>query len=281
MRFGPFELDLIPDRHWWLDGGTMFGIVPRALWERSVRTDERHRIRLACNCLLVRGEGLCMIVDAGLGDKWTGKERRIYRMDFDEDSLIDRMAALGVRPEDVTHVLLTHLHLDHAGWNTRVDGGALRPTFPNARYVVQKGEYDDARDTNEFTRGTYLPENLDPIDAADLWAFLEGDAEVAPGVRVTVSGGHTKHHQMVHVDGGAEGTAVFPGEILPTRHHRRLAWCESYDLFPLETLEAKRRLIAEATAAGHLLALTHDPDHPLGRLTDGGKGLVWEPLSAG
>ena len=275
MNFGKHRIDLVSDRPWALDAGAMFGIIPRALWQRGVPTDDMHRMAMACNCPLVRTGDAVILVDNGLGDKWTEKQRKIYGINDDDPTLIDNLAALGVAPEDVTHMVLSHLHLDHAGWNTKPDGESLSTAFPNARHIVQKGEYEDARNPDEITRGTYFPENLDAIDAANLWEFLDGDAEIVPGVRVRVTGGHTKHHQIVTVDGGEDGTAIWMGEMMPTRHHRHLVYIMAYDLFPLETLASKRALLREAIDGECLVMLDHDPDEPIGRLSEDDGKAVW------
>jgi glyoxylase-like metal-dependent hydrolase (beta-lactamase superfamily II) len=278
VQFGRFQLDILYDRPWALDAGAMFGIIPRALWEREVPTDEQHRMDMACNCPLIRTGEATILVDCGLGDKWNAKQRKIYRINDDDPHLLDNLKALGVSPEDITHMVLSHLHLDHAGWNARADeSGNLVPTFPNAKYFVQKGEYDDAARTNEITRGTYFPANIEPIDEAGLWELIEGDTEIVPGVRVRVTGGHTKHHQIVTIDGGEDGTAIWMGEMMPTRYHRRLVYIMAYDLYPLETLAAKRALTREAVGAESLVLLDHDPAEPCGRLSEENGKVVWTP----
>lgn len=251
-----------------LDGGAMFGVVPRPLWERRAAPDERHRILLALRCLLIEAPDALILVDTGVGAKETDRFRDIYGVDNSgaPTRLEDAIRAAGHAPEDVDLVVNTHLHFDHAGGNTRLaNSGEPEPAFPNARYLVQRGEYEFAHRNNERVRASYLPANYEPIAEAGRFEFLEGDVDVVPGVRVVRTPGHTPHHQSVVIESGGE-TACFLADLVPTTAHLPLPWIMGYDLEPLVTLESKRSLLGRAREEGWLLIFEHDPNRAWGRL---------------
>jgi glyoxylase-like metal-dependent hydrolase (beta-lactamase superfamily II) len=280
MQFGDFELHLLTDGEFKLDGGAMFGIVPKPLWSRESAADERNRVTLACNCPLIRADKHTILIDCGLGRKWTEKQRDIYAIDA-RPRLIEELAGLGVRPEDVTILIHSHLHLDHAGWNTqRNTRGELEPVFVNARHIVERRELEVARHPNEIQRGTYLAENIAPIDADKGWEAFDERCEVIPGVTMFRTGGHTAGHCAIGIESGGK-RALFIGEMMPTTAHRHLPWIMAYDLFPLETLEQKRTLFKECMERDTLVLMNHDPAARALRLrgTAGGKAeIVVEPL---
>ena len=252
----------------WLDGGAMFGVVPRPLWERRIPPDHRHRIPLALRCLLVEAPNALVLVDTGIGNKEDDRFRDLYGVanGGDPTRLEDALRAVGFQPEDVDVVVSTHLHFDHAGGNTRLDpDGEIRPAFPRARYVVQKGELDFAHSPNERIRASYLGHNIHPLAHAGLWDLAEGEAEVTTGIRVLPTPGHTPHHQSVLVESDGE-VACFLADVCPTSAHLPLPWIMGYDLEPLVTLESKRFLWRRAREEGWLLVFEHDPDVPWGRL---------------
>lgn len=255
----------------WLDGGAMFGVVPRPLWERRIPPDGRHRIPLALRCLLVEAPSALVLVDTGIGNKEDARFRDLYGVTNpgDPTRLEDAVRAAGFEPGDVDMVVSTHLHFDHAGGNTRLDpDGVVRPAFPRARYVVQQGEFDFSRSPNERIRASYLAHNIEPLARSGLWTFVEGEAQVTAGVRVLPTPGHTPHHQSVLVESDGE-TACFLADVCPTAAHLPLPWIMGYDLEPLVTLESKRRLWARARAESWLLVFEHDPRVPWGRLDPG------------
>ena len=252
----------------WLDGGAMFGVVPRPLWERRIPPDERNRIPLAMRCLLVEAPDALVLVDTGLGNKEDARFLDLYGVTNAgaPTRLEDAIRAAGFTPADVDVVVNTHLHFDHAGGNTRRDeDGEVRPSFPRARHIVQRGEFDFAHQGNERTRASYLPANFDPLADAGLWDFVEGEAQVTRGVRVVRSPGHTPHHQSVLVESDG-ATACFLADVCPTSAHLPLPWIMGYDLEPLVTLESKRGLWSRARAKDWLLVFEHDPDVSWGRL---------------
>ena len=258
MQFGDFEIQFLTDGAFKLDGGAMFGIVPKPLWTRERPCDERNRMTLACNCPLIRAGKEVILIDCGLGRKWNGKQRDIYDIDA-RPRLIEELAAQGLAPKDVTILIHSHLHLDHAGWNTQFNAkGELEPVFVNARHIVERRELEVARKPNEIQRGTYLQNNVAPIEADSGFETFDETREVVPGITLMRTGGHTAGHIAVRIESGGQH-ALFIGEMMPTTAHRHLPWIMAYDLFPLETLEMKRTLFAECVANNSLVLLNHDP----------------------
>lgn len=264
IELGDVRVHLLRDGRFALDGGAMYGVVPRSLWEKNDPPDEKNRVTLGLNIALVETGGKRVLVDTGLGDKWSEKERAIYRIDR-STTLLESLRALGLGPDDIDVVINTHLHFDHAGGNTREKDGKVVPTFPKARYVVQMGEWEDATHPHERSRASYLEPNFVPIAEARQLETVQGQAEVAPGVHVVPVGGHTAYHQMVIVEGGRQAL-VIPTDLVPTAGHLPLAYIMGYDLFPVGTLEAKRRVLKDAAERGSLLLFYHDPKTPLGRI---------------
>jgi glyoxylase-like metal-dependent hydrolase (beta-lactamase superfamily II) len=249
----------------------MFGVVPKPLWERRISADERNRIPLALRCLLVEAPGALVLIDTGIGNKESDKFHDLYGVENEgtPSMLEDGIRAAGFSPDDVDIVLNTHLHFDHAGGNTFVDGeGRVAPSFPGARYVVQKGEFDFAHGGNERVHASYLPRNFDPIAEAGLWDFVEGPTQVTEGVRVVPSPGHTPFHQSVLIENEGR-TACYLADVCPTAAHVPLPWIMGYDLEPLVTLESKRCLWAQAREEDWLLVFEHDPQVAWGRLDPG------------
>jgi glyoxylase-like metal-dependent hydrolase (beta-lactamase superfamily II) len=264
IELGDVRVHVVKDGSFALDGGAMFGVVPRVIWEKAHRADERNRIRLGLNVALIETAGRRILVDTGIGDKWSEKEREIYAVDR-STNLLGSLAGLGVEPADVDTVINTHLHFDHAGGNTRLEEGRVVPTFPKARYVVQLGEWEDATHPHERSRASYIEANYVPLAESRQLEAVQGEVEVAPGVRVVPVGGHTAYHQMVIVEGGGR-TLVIPTDLIPTASHLPLAYVMGYDLFPLGTLEAKRRLLRKVVDEDWFVLFYHDPQVALGRV---------------
>jgi glyoxylase-like metal-dependent hydrolase (beta-lactamase superfamily II) len=252
-----------------LDGGAMFGVVPRTLWKTRIEPDDRNRIPLAMRCVLVEHPAGLVLIDTALGNKEDPKFLDIYGIENQglegATQLEDALASSGFLPRDVRWVINTHLHFDHAGGNTTMDPDLendprrhIRPTFPHATYVVQRGELEFARHTNERTRASYLPHNFEPIAAANRWQLVDGDTEILPGIFLRLTPGHVPFHQAVLIR-DREETAVFVGDLFPTASHLPLAWIMGYDLEPLRTLESKRALLADAIDGGWRLIFEHDP----------------------
>ncbi len=265
-----------------LDGGAMFGVVPKPLWQRRIPADERNRIPLALRCLLVEHEDGLVLVDTGLGNKEDEKFKDIYGVANEgkdgRTQLEDALAELGHAPTDVRWVIDTHLHFDHAGGNTYRDpSGHISLSFPKARYVVQRRELEFARHTNERTAASYLPHNFESVP----FTLIDGEAEPLPGIRCLPTPGHVPYHQSVLIESGGE-RVCFLADLVPTSAHLPLPWIMGYDLEPLVTLESKRRLYARAEADGWLLFFEHDPAVVAGRLGRDGKAFALvDPLLAG
>lgn len=266
-----------------LDGGAMFGVVPKPLWEKRIPADERNRIPLALRCLLVETPDELVLIETGLGAKEDLKFLGIYGVDNASaegrpDRLHDALARAGFRADEVTTVVNTHLHFDHAGGNTFRDAeGRVRLAFPNARYHVQRGEWEWAHRRNERTQASYLPDNFVPVMEAGRLELVEGDREIVPGVSVLRTPGHCPHHQSVVVRSGSR-TACFLADVVPTFAHLPLPWIMGYDVEPLVTLESKRALLPRAAEEEWLMVSTHDPSTAWGYLRAEGKGFALEEV---
>jgi glyoxylase-like metal-dependent hydrolase (beta-lactamase superfamily II) len=272
-----------------LDGGAMFGVVPRTLWRTRIEPDEQNRIPMAMRCVLVEHDDGLVLIDTALGNKEDAKFLDIYGVENQglegATQLEDALASAGFLPRDIKWVINTHLHFDHAGGNTTMDPDLendprrhVRPTFPNATYVVQRGELEFARHTNERTRASYLPHNFEPIAGANRWRLLDGDEEVLPGISVRLTPGHVPFHQSVLLQDRGE-TALFVGDLFPTTSHLPLPWIMGYDLEPLRTLESKRAILNEAVAGGWRLIFEHDPRVGMGTPVREGKTVVLRDLT--
>ncbi|MCX6843590.1 MAG: MBL fold metallo-hydrolase [candidate division WOR-3 bacterium] len=263
MRFGEFELFSLSDGFFGLDGGAMFGVVPRPLWERTNPPDERNRIRLALRPLLVVAGTERLLIDTGIGDKWDTKSTDIYRIEH-TDTIESSLARAGFEPKDITKVVLTHLHFDHAGAATRLDStGKPVPRFSNARYYVQQKEWDLALNPNRRSRAAYIPENFLPLQETEQLDLIDGDSELVLGLELVLTSGHTPGHQIVLLRSGGR-TAVYWGDLIPTRSHIATPYIMGYDLLPLETMEQKEKLVPQAIAGKWLSFLEHDPDFASG-----------------
>jgi glyoxylase-like metal-dependent hydrolase (beta-lactamase superfamily II) len=277
MRIGDFELTPLLDGYFRLDGGAMFGVVPKALWQKRAPADDRNRITMAMRPLLVRGERL-MIIDAGCGDKMDAKSADIYGFDR-RDNLDVTMARVRIRAEDIEVVLASHLHFDHAGgFTVRDASGPVRPRFPHARYLANQGEWDEATHPHERNRASYFAENFVPLREAGVLDLLPDDQVVAPGIRVRRTGGHTRYHQIVYIESAGK-TAVFAADLIPTTAHVDVPWIMAYDLYPMETLDFKRAFIKEAIEQEYLIFFEHDPVVAAGYIRQKDRRLYVEPIS--
>jgi glyoxylase-like metal-dependent hydrolase (beta-lactamase superfamily II) len=279
MTLGGLELTPLFDGFLRLDGGAMFGVVPKPLWEKRAPADERNRIRLGMRPLLVRGSTQTLIVDAGIGAKMDPKNVDIYAIDR-VHSLDESLAKAGVTAGEIQVVLASHLHFDHAGGFTdRTEDGSLAPRFPNARYVVRAGEWEDATHPHERNRASYLAENFLPLKSAGVLDLHAADAEIIPGVRVVRTGGHTMHHQIVFIESGGR-TAVFAADLIPTIAHLDPAWIMGYDLYPMDTLAFKRAFVQESIEREYLVFFEHDPEVAAGYIRERGGRPYVEPVGA-
>ena len=264
MHLGDIEVVYLNGGTFGLDGGAMFGVVPKVLWELKSPPDERNRIRMSANSLLIRAHGKNVLVETGNGTKMSTKQRFIYALQ-DGDPLADSLAQAGVEADEIDLVINTHLHFDHCGGNTHIVNERMRPAFRRARYVVQRGELEHAMNPTERDRASYFTENIEPISKQGLWDLVEGDKEILPGISVTLIPGHTAHMQAVTITGGGK-TVAFLADLFPTQHHLSLPWIMGYDLYPLQTLETKRLWIRHAVAGNWIIVFGHDPDVHAGTL---------------
>jgi glyoxylase-like metal-dependent hydrolase (beta-lactamase superfamily II) len=267
MRLGSLTLHLVSDGTFRLDGGAMFGVVPKVLWGRERAADGENRIRMATNCVLVESGGDLVLVDSGIGDKNDEKFRRMFGMEEGAERLPESIRRAGFEVGDVTHVVLSHLHFDHCGWNTREEGGRVVPTFPKARYWLERGEVDHARHPNERDRASYDPRNWEPLFDAGVVELFDDEASPAAGVRAVKAAGHNRDMCVVLFEGGpGEETAVFWADLVPTASHLPYPWIMGYDLYPVTTLENKKRWLPRAAEEGWLAIFEHDPEVPVARL---------------
>lgn len=265
MKLGRFEIYPLLDGYFRLDGGAMFGVVPRVLWEKTDPPDDQNRILLALGALLVKAHGKHILIDTGIGNKGDEKFCDIYAVDR-RPTIEESFAKIGLTPKEIRIVINTHFHFDHAGGNTtRLKDGRIVPTFPNAEYYTQRDEWRCAMTPNERTQRSYLLENYEVLSKLDRLNLLDGNAEILPGIRVIKTPGHTEHHQSVIVQSEGE-TICFLGDLIPTSSHLPLPYIMAYDLFPLTTLETKRRLLEQAHEEQWLLFFQHDPRVRMGRL---------------
>jgi glyoxylase-like metal-dependent hydrolase (beta-lactamase superfamily II) len=276
MHFGDIEVLPIHGGNFYLDGGAMFGVVPKSLWEKKAPADERNRIRLAANSLLVRAGRKTILVETGNGTKWDAKLRNIYGIQAG-DPLKDSLGRAGVTFENIDMVINTHLHFDHAGGNTRPAGDRDEPSFPNAQYVVQRAELEHAMNPTERDRASYFADRFVPVTEAGQWELVDGDVRIVPGISVVRIPGHNADIQAVKISGG-ESTLLFVADMLPTRHHLPLAWMPGYDLYPLQTLETKRKRIIEIVNEGWIVAFGHDPEYAAATLHQRNTKIEFEPV---
>lgn len=266
---GAIAVTVIPTGTFALDGGAMFGVVPRVLWEKKIKPDAQHRIPMALNTLLIRAGGKIVLVDTGCGDKEDEKFATMFAYQ-PAGKLTDLLEKAGVKADQVDFVINTHLHFDHAGGNTvRAADGSTVPNFPNARYLIQRGEWESAKNSHERNRASYLPHNYEPLMALGRVDLLDGAKEIIPGVRVEPTPGHTPGHMMIVIESNGEHGA-FVGDLIPTRHHVPLPWVMSYDLDVEKILESKRQVLRRAVKENWWIFFEHDLDTPAAKIIEKG-----------
>jgi methylmalonyl-CoA epimerase len=274
---GDLRLTSVNDGLFRLDGGAMFGVVPRPLWEKKAPPDNRNRILLGMRPLVVEAAWGRMIIDCGAGDKMDAKSADIYGLDR-RRHLDHALAEAGLSADSFDYVLATHLHFDHFGGATRRDGdGIVVPRFPRATYFIRRAEWQDATHPHERNRASYLQDDFVPLEKAGVVGFYAADQEIQPGVRVVRTGGHTGQHQIVYLESGGK-TAVFTADLIPTTAHVPDAWIMGYDLFPMETLAFKKRFIREAIEREYLIFFEHDPHVAAGYIRETNGKRVVEPV---
>jgi glyoxylase-like metal-dependent hydrolase (beta-lactamase superfamily II) len=274
MKLGEFELLALSDGTFALDGGQIFGVVPKPLWEKRIPADTRNRVRLALTCLLVRTGRHNVLIETGIGDKFEPKFADIYGVEH-STTLPAELRKHGLATEDIDIVINSHLHFDHCGWNTRRAGEKVVPTFPRARYYVQRGEWEHAHQPTERDRVSYVEELFHAAEAQT--ELLDGDTEIIPGIHVEVMPGHTRDLQCVRIESEGE-QAYFTSDLVPTSAHIPYPWITSFDLYPLETLANKKRLLPELAKEEALLVFPHDPQLPWTKLAEIDGKIAMEPV---
>ncbi|HTZ48135.1 MAG TPA: MBL fold metallo-hydrolase [Verrucomicrobiae bacterium] len=276
MHFGDIEIRFLDAGPFGLDGGAMFGVVPKVLWEKKSPPDTNNRIRMRANSLLVRAQRKNILIETGNGAKMDAKLRSIYNVQ-EGNPLLDSLAHAGIKPDQIDLVINTHLHFDHCGGNTSIVNGRILPTFRRARYVVQRAELEHAMNPTERDRASYFPENFAPISKEGLWDLVDGDTEILPGISVARIPGHNASIQAVLINGGGK-TLAFVADLLPTRHHVSLPWIMAYDLYPLQTLETKRQWLPRMLQGQWIVVFGHDPDVPAATLHQSAGKVEIEPV---
>ena len=255
---GSWSVETLQAERFRLDGGAMFGVVPKPLWNRSHPADEKNRIAMVTRCLLARGEGRVVLVDTGMGSDWSDKEKEIYAIENGERSIIKALAGRNVQPGMVTDVILTHLHFDHVGGAVSRDAGGFAATFPNARYHVQESQFQWALQPSEKDRRSFRYDTFMPLEKEGRLTLVGGSAEILPGIHVEPTTGHTVGHQIVRI-GEGRGAVVYCGDLIPTAAHVPIPWVMGYDLYPMTTMLEKRSLLAASCRQEWSLVLEHDP----------------------
>ena len=271
MSLGDFELTAVSDGTYVADGGAFFGVVPKVLWQRKVQADEMNRIAVSCNSVLVRTGSQTVLIETGIGNKLAEKTKSFF---LPQEKLLESLHSAGVAPEDIDVVINSHLHFDHCGWNTVYRNGAAVATFPRAKYYAPKGEWEHGALQLERDRVSYISDNYDPLIRSGQMVLLEGNQEILPGISVAVFPGHTRNMWAVFIRSGGK-TACYISDLLPTSWHLEPTWVMAYDLYPLETIENRKKYYAQAIPEQWLTLFTHDPKVPWARIREeGGKFLI-------
>jgi glyoxylase-like metal-dependent hydrolase (beta-lactamase superfamily II) len=268
LNFGDFELTILSDGNYWLDGGAMFGVVPKPLWERKFPPDNLNRLRVGLNSLLIRSDEHTILVETGIGNKLPEKTKKIFG---NEQLLLASFEQAGVSPDDVDIVINSHLHFDHCGWNTMLKAGKVIPTFPRAKYYFQRGEWEHGQRQYERDRVSYISDNYNPLIENGQAELLSGDREIVPGISVRVMPGHTDNMQAVMVESQGK-TACYISDLIPTTRHIEVTWVMAYDLAPLQTIENRKKFYAQAVPGNWVVVFTHDPDMPWAYVEERGDG---------
>lgn len=269
VSLGAFELTALSDGTYYLDGGAFFGIVPKVLWSKRMPSDEQNRVPTGLNCVLVRTDERNILIETGVGNKLSEKMVQIYGQPA---KLLDTLNAAGVGPENIDIVINSHLHFDHCGWNTIRQSGQIKPTFPKAKYYAQEGEWQHAHQGQRDTV-SYLHENYDPLVKSGQMQLLKGNQEIIPGISVEVFPGHTRDMQAIMIRSGGQ-TACYISDLIPTSAHVEVNWVMGFDLYPLETIESRKRYYARAIPENWLTMFTHDPKVPWAYLGKDERGKI-------
>ncbi|MCP2620044.1 MBL fold metallo-hydrolase [Candidatus Aminicenantes bacterium AC-334-K16] len=278
LELGSFKITGLRDGFFYLDGGAMFGVVPKVLWEKLMPADGQNRIKLGLNSLLVQTPEANVLIETGIGENLPEKFRKYYSLEREPD-LLTNLEKIGVTPEDIDFVINTHLHFDHCGGNTRQDkSGNFVPTFPRAKYIIQQGEWEYALSPSPRDKPSYLAFTFQPLAEGESLQLVKGLFTVCPGVEVVPIPGHTRHHQCIRIKAGGR-TVFFLGDLVPTRAHIGLSYVMSYDLFPLETINNKQKIFEQGIREKWIFAFNHDPDYFFGQVIKQNDRFHFSPLS--
>ncbi|MEW6457385.1 MAG: MBL fold metallo-hydrolase [Acidobacteriota bacterium] len=269
MRFGSFEIFFASDGNFLLDGGAMFGVVPKVLWEKKNKADEFNRIQLSMNSMAVSKKDILILIETGIGEKYDSKFEEIYGLN-PQINLIKSLKVIDIEPEDINFVINTHLHFDHCGGNTKKFNNKIVPTFRNAKYLIQKAEWENALNPDDRSKASYLNENILPLEEHKNLELVDGDVEIVEGVYLKAIPGHTRGHQCVLIDTGSE-RIFFTGDLIPTSSHVPISYVMAYDLFPLETINNKKIILQQAYEENWILAFYHDPEYSMVRVVKDAK----------
>ena len=273
MKIGKYKLHIIESGYFRLDGGAMFGIIPKPLWDKTNPADEKNRVTLSTRCLLLISDSRKILVDTGMGTKWDEKSKEIYNIEQSENDLINSLSKLSVTSDEITDVFLTHLHFDHAGFSTRYDNGKIVPTFPNAKYFVQKKNFDWGMNPSDRDRGSYIKENFEPLAKEGLLNFLdEKTKHFDDELEIVLANGHTFGQQFLKIS-DTSNTFFFCGDLIPFASHVHLPFIMAYDLQPLITLQEKKEILITAVEEDWTLIFEHDPEIPFSKVIKTEKGF--------
>lgn len=258
MKIGNYEVFSLEAGFFALDGGAMFGVVPWVFWSKTNPPDDRQRIKLATRCWLIRGNGRNILVDDGNGTKWSDKLKDIYSLDYQNADLLSSLRRIGVAPSDITDVILTHLHFDHAGGSTAIEDGKLVPAFRHARYYVQRKQWELSQHPMEKDRGSFMRDDYMPLMEHNVLELVDGEFEIFPGIELLVTNGHTNSQQLPKISDG-KTSMLFCCDLLPTTSHVPWPYVMAYDVRPLVTIEEKKKILGRAYEEKWILYLEHDP----------------------
>ena len=268
IHLGGFKLTSFSDGNYFLDGGAMFGVVPKSLWSKRIHVNDRNLMTCGTNSVLVEANGKRVLIETGIGNKLGPKLKAIYE---NQERLLANLAAAGISPDSIDVVINSHLHFDHCGWNTMLSDGKIVPTFPKAKYFAPRGEWEHGQKQLDRDRISYISDNYDPLIASGQMELVVGEKEILPGIRVEPMPGHTRTMQAIILESRGD-TACYISDLMPTSAHLDATWVMAYDLFPLETIENKKKYYERAIPGNWLTLFTHDPDVPWARIGRNEKG---------